>query len=188
MDSPASRKLWAHRVFTAILAIAGLVGWWFYFEASQQSRRAQEAEARTAQLEAERDTLISERDQLRTRVSAALQSEAELVVAQEELRKLREERDRLSTDLELMRATANSRQPEPEAVGATASAPRANVDAVQRALVGAGFGPLQIDGALGPKTREAIRSFERAHGLPVTGEINARFLQALQQASGQPLQ
>jgi hypothetical protein len=83
---------------------------------------------------------------------------------------------------------ASSAQSGPDVVGATTSAPRATVDAVQRALVGVGLGPLQTDGALGPKTREAIGSFELAHGLPVTGKINARFLQALRQASGEPLQ
>jgi peptidoglycan hydrolase-like protein with peptidoglycan-binding domain len=43
---------------------------------------------------------------------------------------------------------------------------------VQRALALAAYGPVGVDGFVGPQTREAIMRFQRDHNLPVTGEIS----------------
>jgi hypothetical protein len=51
--------------------------------------------------------------------------------------------------------------------------PRATVVAAQQAL------GVTADGIIGPKTRRAIRRFQRRHGLRVTGRLNARTLAAL---------
>jgi len=40
------------------------------------------------------------------------------------------------------------------------------------------------DGSVGPKTRAAIISFERANGLPETGRINAELVDRLSLAAG----
>lgn len=42
----------------------------------------------------------------------------------------------------------------------------------QAALDHAGFSPGLIDGAIGPKTRLALRTFQQARGLPATGEFD----------------
>jgi hypothetical protein len=189
VDALTGRTAWGSKLLIVALTLAAFTGWGLYVHATQQiGHRLQEAQARAAQLETERDALIGERDQLRARSEAATRGEGELKLAREELRTLRVERDSLSADLERARAARSSPATEPEAAGTTASAGQHSVAAVQRALVGAGFGPLQLDGALGPKTRDAIRSFERAQGLPVTGEVNTRVVEALEKASGQPLQ
>ena len=43
------------------------------------------------------------------------------------------------------------------------------VEALQRALEKAGYDPGNIDGVIGPKTRSALESYQRAKGLPVGG-------------------
>jgi type II secretory pathway predicted ATPase ExeA len=50
---------------------------------------------------------------------------------------------------------------------------------LQQRLRTAGFTPGPIDGILGPKTRQAIRRFQEAHGLRATGHLNAATRQAL---------
>lgn len=50
------------------------------------------------------------------------------------------------------------------------------VVAVQRRLARAGYYRGTIDGVIGHGTRNAIRSYERAHGLRVDGQIDRRLL------------
>ena len=40
------------------------------------------------------------------------------------------------------------------------------------------------DGSIGPKTRAAIMSFERANSLPETGRVNASLVDRLELATG----
>lgn len=56
---------------------------------------------------------------------------------------------------------------------------RAQVKSVQQALNQRGFNAGPADGALGPKTRTAIREYESSKKLPVTGEMSASLLQSL---------
>ena len=51
--------------------------------------------------------------------------------------------------------------------------------AVQTALAWRGYYRGRIDGAMGPETREAIRSFQAHQSLPVTGQIDNGLLNAL---------
>jgi len=51
--------------------------------------------------------------------------------------------------------------------------------AVQAELARRGYYHGSIDGEIGAGSREAIRSFQRAEGLPVTGLIDPRLLRAL---------
>ncbi len=50
---------------------------------------------------------------------------------------------------------------------------------VQRRLAHAGYYHGTIDGVIGSGTRQAIRAYERAHGLPVDGRIDAPLLAAM---------
>lgn len=49
----------------------------------------------------------------------------------------------------------------------------------QVALDAAGFSPGLVDGQPGPKTETATREFQKAHGLPVTGQLDERTAEAL---------
>ncbi len=52
--------------------------------------------------------------------------------------------------------------------------------ALQAALDRAGFSPGVIDGQIGPKTRMAIRAFQKQAGLPATGEADVATMAALE--------
>ena len=54
-----------------------------------------------------------------------------------------------------------------------------SVREVQSALNGAGFNAGVADGIPGPRTQAAIRAYQQAMGLPVTGAIDANLLQSL---------
>ena len=59
------------------------------------------------------------------------------------------------------------------------AAPEPMIEAIQRALVERGFEPGKIDGAMGSRTRDALRAFQRSIGLPDTGRIDDATLAAL---------
>jgi peptidoglycan hydrolase-like protein with peptidoglycan-binding domain len=61
----------------------------------------------------------------------------------------------------------------PARAGASAASGASAIVAAQRAL------GVAADGIVGPRTRRATRGFQRRHGLPVTGIIDARTLRAL---------
>ncbi|MBU2541602.1 MAG: peptidoglycan-binding protein [Candidatus Omnitrophica bacterium] len=46
-----------------------------------------------------------------------------------------------------------------------------NVEEIQKALKSAGFDVDKIDGKLGPKTKAAIRAFQKTHDLLVDGKV-----------------
>jgi len=56
--------------------------------------------------------------------------------------------------------------------------------AVQQALLAAGHDPGPPDGLMGPRTRGAIRDFQRRHGLKEDGRISGGLIDALKDALG----
>jgi peptidoglycan hydrolase-like protein with peptidoglycan-binding domain len=60
--------------------------------------------------------------------------------------------------------------------------------AIQRALIDAGYGPLEPNGILGPDTRSVIERFERDRKMPVTGQVSERLVRELAAPTGRPLQ
>lgn len=69
-----------------------------------------------------------------------------------------------------------------------AARPAASQDVAeaQQALKAAGFDPGSADGVLGPQTRQAIRDFQRAKGVPVTGELDQETQRALRAQAEAP--
>jgi hypothetical protein len=63
-----------------------------------------------------------------------------------------------------------------QAVYQASGADQSLVVQVQRRLAGAGYYRGAIDGVVGNRTRSAIRSYERTHGLRVDGQIDQRLL------------
>ncbi len=57
--------------------------------------------------------------------------------------------------------------------------PETNTSAVQLALKSKGFNPGQIDGLMGPNTRQAIAEFQRATELLATGQLDDQTFEAL---------
>lgn len=56
---------------------------------------------------------------------------------------------------------------------------RETIVEVQQALTALGIDALKADGVIGPRTREAVRVFERQRNLPVTGHITTSVLSEL---------
>lgn len=61
--------------------------------------------------------------------------------------------------------------------------PRTMVLQAQKLLAERGFDPGTPDGQVGPRTREAIRAFQAAAGLPVTGHVTPALVEALSERS-----
>lgn len=74
-------------------------------------------------------------------------------------------------------------QPVPSASAAKASGPSKSVLAAQRALQKLGF-VLKPDGLAGAATRQAIKQFERARGLPIRGELTPALVRQLTAEAG----
>jgi hypothetical protein len=73
----------------------------------------------------------------------------------------------------------------PEAPPGTGQPPASDfIKGLQRALKRAGYDPGATDGKMGPTTRRALQRFQRAHGLPPTGEAD---IPTLTQLLGQDL-
>ena len=76
-------------------------------------------------------------------------------------------------------AAAPSPSPSTQA-GATQSLSPDTIQSAQQALQQNGFYKGgKVDGKMGPKTRQAIRSFQHAKGLQASGHLNQRTLSAL---------
>lgn len=73
-------------------------------------------------------------------------------------------------------AKAPAKSPAKATAPMTAPTGGADIGAVQRALARLGYAPGPADGSLGPKTREAIRLFERDRNLKETGDLSPALL------------
>lgn len=63
---------------------------------------------------------------------------------------------------------------------------RAENEEMQRLLLGLGHDPKGVDGNFGAGSREALRGFQRAQGLPADGYASAEMLNRLRRAAGGP--
>ncbi len=112
---------------------------------------------------------------------------ARIEAATEELQQLDSLRASVSQAIEQTRLQFTGPSDQPAAMTesskvSTTSAVRLSkqeIRTAQEALVDFGYGKLKADGALGPSTRKAVEAFERAKGLPVTGNLGTATLQAL---------
>jgi hypothetical protein len=61
----------------------------------------------------------------------------------------------------------------------TMASPMTGTRAIQQRLAELGYKPGPIDGIMGPRTRAAIRAFERDTGRPQSGEVSPALIEAL---------
>jgi peptidoglycan hydrolase-like protein with peptidoglycan-binding domain len=77
--------------------------------------------------------------------------------------------------------------PEPAKPAPEPAAPAAatmSVKELQETLTALGYAPGPIDGKPGPRTREALKQFQKSAGLPATGALDAETTERLRAAPG----
>jgi murein L,D-transpeptidase YcbB/YkuD len=171
------------------------IGWGSFAYSIVSSRSdAQAVQAEIARLHqevkvvsAERDRFVQERDQT-IQTSGDLQYlHNKIAAATLELQRLDTMRARVSEAIDqahpkLVTLAAQYRgNNESTTASSSASAPlsKQQIRAAQEALVDLGYGNLEADGVFGSGTSKAVEAFERAKGLPVTGNLGPATLQAL---------
>lgn len=102
--------------------------------------------------------------------------EAQIQSKDEEIGNLKETLDKTIQENEALRAAKVSRGLAPrhaskkKIISKVKSRP--NVKHIQIALKNAGYDPGSLDGRMGRQTREALKAFQKAHGLAQTGKVN----------------
>jgi murein L,D-transpeptidase YcbB/YkuD len=177
------------------LMAAAAVGWGLLaYSTVSSGSEEQAAQTEIMQLHQQIETVTAERDQLaqeRERTNHAGQDlqnvQKQIEAAIQELQQLDALRASVSQAIEQARhqltrssapAVAKEESPTVTVTSAT-PLPKQRIRAAQEALTDFGYGRIEADGVFGPSTRKAIEAFERAKGLPVTGQLGAATLQAL---------
>jgi murein L,D-transpeptidase YcbB/YkuD len=183
----------SHRITISILAIAAVAGWGACTYAVLGSTQLEK------QLSGQSAALLDYQAKFLSQRKTVEDGEREIANLREQLSIARTEIEQqsaryLETEAELAKAKERLAlvQPilEPQAVGSapdllriTPLPTKQDVMAAQEALTKLRFGALEADGVLGTSTREAIKEFQQAAGLPVTGELQPQTLMALTRAA-----
>ncbi|WP_404290611.1 peptidoglycan-binding protein [Microvirga sp. RSM25] len=153
------------------------------------SQAAETASADREALAAELERFIEGNQDLR-------HIQKQIAAAAQELKHLQYLRGRVSGEIDTTR-------PQPSRAPSQASPPgetsdpltvgsiplsKEDISNAQQALTRLGYGPLKADGIVGPGTRRSIEAFQRAKGLPVTGQLEADTLRTIKdsQTTAQP--
>ena len=166
----------------------------FVYSVLSKSSEDHALQSEISQLRQQIETVTAERDQLAKESEQRIRADQDLntalkriEAATEELQQLDSLRATVSQAIEQARLqfTGPSDQPiavtESPVVSTTSSVrlSKKEIRVAQEALVDFGYGKLKVDGSLGPSTRKAIETFERASGLPVTGKLGTATFKAL---------
>ena len=122
--------------------------------------------------------------------TARKKHELEVVSLQERIVYLEDELDNkdklamsLQDQIEMMQQELSTvrEQQKPETKESDMSMPKLSTEQIQLALVGAGYYDGPVDNKRGPKTRAAIRAFQKANGLKADGKVGPKTWLVLQQ-------
>jgi hypothetical protein len=162
-----------------------MVGWsLFAYAVGSTSQLERDLRTQVSDIWNDRARIIEERNRLRAEVGELQQAQAQLTAriqaaaAQPAPEPVRASALGQETVVEQGEADAAS-------VTGTVLSPaevKASIRTAQMVLTELGFGPLKADGAMGARTRRALRAFERRNGLPETGQLGPRTVQALKGA------
>ncbi|MFA5145295.1 MAG: peptidoglycan-binding domain-containing protein [Candidatus Omnitrophota bacterium] len=95
--------------------------------------------------------------------------ESQVQSKDEEINNLKESLARAAAEKETSQVSAKQ-SGKRKAAGEIKSRPKARQ--IQSALKNAGYDPGHVDGRMGKQTRDAVKEFQRANNLPVTGKVN----------------
>ena len=181
----------------AVLALGGWAGLGYAWWSSTQTER--ELQDRITTLEATSVASAAERERLRSTLEAsAARLRDELIIVTQSWHKAAADLTAARAELAALRGSPGSGEgASPDATsaptpGPTVTSPEAETPAVriapkpqpavvsaQKALTALGYGALEADGVLGPKTRTALQEFQRDKQLAITGELGPETAQEL---------
>lgn len=185
--------IYLNRTVVALLILAGITGWsvslystWNLAGLDEQLRtQAAALQDYQAQYSAQR-----QKSEESARELANLRQE--LSSARSQIQKLTAQSEQAADDMAKAREQLAAAQQggafpgagmSPEILSIKPRPTKEDIVAAQEALSQLRFGTIKADGAMGPSTREAIEKFQRAAGLPVTGELHAQTLVTLMRSA-----
>jgi len=174
-----------------ILTLVAAVGWGLLFVWRHSAAKFEEdLRGQVSFLHQRQMELLDERAQTNASVGALDKLRSEISALHQELKGLTQTRDQVQADLVGLRAEQDAtrlRSSRSQAAGGGTVSPastrqasdQADIIAAQRALTKLGYGPLVLDGIVGPSTRQAIEDFQDDHGMQVTSELDLATLRQL---------
>jgi hypothetical protein len=182
-----------NRLLIAGIAIAAVTGWGAYtYSALSSMQLEQQLNGQTAALQDYQAQFLSQRRR-------AEEGAREITTLHEQLASARSELERLTTRHKVAEAGLATAQDQlaslqklhaPPALGSapalrgiTPKPTKQDILAAQEALTQLGFGNLEVDGVMGPTTKQAIEEYQRVVGLTVTGELHGLTLQSLMRSA-----
>lgn len=137
----------------------------------------------TAPVKPDESQIRALENQVSSLEAEVLKRDSEIINLSRALDKERQERGRLleaisKQEKEVENLTETIQQQKKKSRGKTYYT---SIMKMQTALRNAGFEPGIIDGKMGPRTRDALREFQKAHGLPADGRLDRQTWDLLQQ-------
>lgn len=180
-----------HLVLPIVLALVAATGWGLLFVSRQSAAEFEEhLRNQVSSLHQRQMDLLNERSEREAAVGTLERLRSEITAQRQEQESVKQARDQLQADLSRLRAeqdVASDRSgPSHAGGGGAVSRPglgqvpdHASIVTAQRALTKLGYGPLVLDGIVGPGTRRAIKDFQQDHGVRVTSELDSATLRQL---------
>jgi hypothetical protein len=170
-----------------ILALVAVVGWGLLVLSRQSAAKFEEhLRGQVASLHQRQMELLNERTLRDAAVGTLEKLRSDVAALRQEQESLKQARNQLQTDLTRLREeqaaardTSGQIRPTHGATASPAVLEHASIVTAQKALTKLGYGPLVVDGIMGPRTRQAIEDFQHDRELKVTSEFDLSTLRQL---------
>jgi Putative peptidoglycan binding domain len=168
-------------VLPILLALIAATGWGLLFVSRHSAAEFEEQlRGQVSSLHQRQMELLDERTQREAAVGTLEKLRSEMAALRQEQEGLTQARDQIQADLTRLRAeqdAASAHSSQSQTAGGGVA--HASIVTAQRALTKLGYGPLVLDGIVGPGTRQAIQDFQHDHGMRVTSELDPATLRQL---------
>ncbi|MBM1174746.1 peptidoglycan-binding domain-containing protein [Microvirga arabica] len=183
----------ANRLMLAGIAVAAVAGWGAYaYSALSSMQLKQQLNGQTAALQDYQAQFLSQRRRAEEGARGITRLNEQLASARSEIERLtarhKEAEAGLATAQEQLASLQKLHAPPalasaPALRGITPRPTKQDILVAQEALTQLGFGDLEVDGVMGPTTKQAIEEYQRVVGLTVTGELHGLTLQSLMRSA-----